>query len=88
MRHTSAPVSAGLLTDTEAYFDALTAYRRGDARPIVEQFTAASRFAATTGATLVDDLAAQIDDARARLAGLRPRRLRGTSCRTWSLTRS
>lgn len=72
MRHTTAPVSAGLLTDTEAYVDALTAYRRGDARPIVEQFTAASRFAATTGATLVDDLAAQIDDARARLAGLRP----------------
>lgn len=72
MRHTTAPVSAGLLTDTEAYFGALTTYRRGDARPIVEQFTGASRFAATTGATLVDDLAAQIEEARRKLANLRP----------------
>lgn len=72
MRRTIAPVSAGLLVDTSAYFDALTTYRAGDARPIVEQFTRASRFAATSGARLVDDLAAQVADARALLGGLRP----------------
>jgi len=71
-RNTIAPVSAGLLVDTEAYFDALTAYRSGDAWPIVEQFSRASRYAATAGARLVDDLAAQVTDARDRLVGLRP----------------
>jgi Fic family protein len=72
LRSTTAPVSAGLLTDTQGYFDALTAYRAGDARPIVERFSDASRFAASSGARLVDDLAGQVDDARRRLTGLRP----------------
>ncbi|WP_304518603.1 Fic family protein [Actinotalea sp. JY-7876] len=72
MLHTTAPVSAGLLTDTRAYFDSLTAYRAGDARPIVEQFARAARYAATSGAALVDDLAAELDAARDALAGLRP----------------
>lgn len=71
-RNTIAPVSAGLLVDTEAYFDALTAYRAGNAWPIVEQLTRASRFAASAGARLVDDLAAQVADARDRLSRLRP----------------
>lgn len=71
-RHTTAPVSAGLLVDTEAYFSALTAYRDGDARPIVEQFSRAGRYAAASGTRLVDDLAAQVTDARVKLAGLRP----------------
>ncbi|MFJ4230144.1 Fic family protein [Cellulosimicrobium cellulans] len=71
-RNTIAPVSAGLLIDTDAYFDALTAFRAGDAWPIVEQLSRASRFAATAGARLVDDLAAQVAAARERLAGLRP----------------
>lgn len=69
---TTAPVSAGLLKDTGRYFDALTTYRQGDARPIVEAFADASRFAASSGKQLVDDLTAQVDDARARLTGLRP----------------
>ncbi|WP_275001985.1 Fic family protein [Promicromonospora iranensis] len=69
---TTAPVSAGLLKDTDRYFRALTAYRDGDARPIVEQFSAASRFAATAGARLIDDLAAQLEQSRDRMAGLRP----------------
>jgi len=68
----TAPVSAGLLTTTDAYLDALGAYRAGDARPIVERFTDASRFAATSGARLVDDLATQLAQSRASLAGLRP----------------
>ena len=71
-RHTTAPVSAGLLVETEAYFSALTAYRDGDARPIVEQFARAGRYAAASGAGLVDDLAAQMAEARGKLVGLRP----------------
>ena len=71
--NTTAPVSAGLLKNTDAYFDALSAYRRGDARPIIERFADASRFAANSGAHLVDDLAAQVEDGRKRLTGeLRP----------------
>lgn len=72
MVHTTAPVSAGLLTDTESYFAGLTAYREGDARPIVEQFTRAARYAATTGTQLVDGLAEELDKARDALSGLRP----------------
>lgn len=70
---TTAPVSAGLLTDTRAYTDALQAYRRGDAAPIVEQLTRASLFAASSGSRLVDDLAAQLDDARTALRQVRLR---------------
>lgn len=40
---TTAPVSAGLLKNTDQYFQALSAYGDGDARPIVEEFSAASR---------------------------------------------
>lgn len=72
MTHTTAPVSAGLLTDTESYFGALSTFRAGDARPIIEEFARASRYAATTGTRLVDDLAAQVERARVQMAGLRP----------------
>lgn len=72
LRHTTAPVSAGLLRETESYFTALTAFRAGDARPIVESFNRASRFAAHSGMRLVDDLAAQLDISGERMSGLRP----------------
>ena len=68
---TTAPVSAGLLIDLEAYTGALTAFRAGDARPIVEEFARAARFAAVTGTRLVDELAAQLETDRERLAGVR-----------------
>lgn len=68
---TTAPVSAGLLTDLPAYTSALTAFRAGDARPIVEEFARAARYAAATGTRLVDDLAAQLEEDRRRLAGVR-----------------
>lgn len=68
---TTAPVSAGLLRDTEGYFHALGAYRAGDARPIIESFGDASRFAASSGAQLVDDLAAQVEWSRGRMSGVR-----------------
>lgn len=67
----TAPISAGLLRDTETYFAALTAFRKGNAAPIVRQFAAASRYAAHTGKKLVDDLAAEQESARQKLGTLR-----------------
>lgn len=69
--HTAAPISAGLLRNTRVYFAALTAYRAGDAAPIVREFSSASRYAAFTGKMLVDSLAAEQGSARQRLGTLR-----------------
>ncbi|RUP03691.1 MAG: Fic family protein [Mycobacterium sp.] len=55
-RQVTVPVSAGLLTDTTAYFDALTAYRDGDPAPIVERLAMASMLAVVNGRELVADL--------------------------------
>jgi Fic family protein len=71
LRSTTAPVSAGLLRDTEGYFRALGSFRAGDARPILEKFGDASRFAASSGTALVDELAAQVEWSRARMSGVR-----------------
>lgn len=68
---TAVPVSAGLLTDIDRYFAALGAYRLGDAGPIIRAFTHAVRTAAVTGAELVDNLAAELENSRAKLTGLR-----------------
>jgi Fic family protein len=57
-RHATVPVSAGLLTDTERYFDALTAYRAGDTQPIVERFAEASFDSVVNGRRLVSELRA------------------------------
>lgn len=69
---TTIPLSAGILRDTESYFSALTAYRHGDAHPIIRTFADAARFAAASGRALVDDLSAQLENARKRLDGVRP----------------
>jgi hypothetical protein len=52
------PVSAGLLHDTQRYFDALGAYRRGDVAPIVRAIADASFAAVQNGRRLVADLEA------------------------------
>lgn len=70
-RRLTVPVSAGLLTDTAAYFDALTAYREGDVEPIVRQFADASFRAVGNGRRLVDDLDRIHDDWSARLPSRR-----------------
>ncbi|WP_322762398.1 Fic family protein [Frankia sp. Cr2] len=57
-RNVTVPVSAGLLTDTTAYFDALGAYRNGDVAPIVERFATASVTAITNGRQLASELRA------------------------------
>ncbi len=48
---TTVPVSAGLLSDTDAYYDALTAYRDGDANPIIEEFSRARSPPFATGSS-------------------------------------
>ncbi|ROR80051.1 Fic family protein [Plantibacter flavus] len=51
-RNVTVPMSAGLLGDTDHYFRALTAYRSGDVRPIVETMTEAAYAAVANGRTL------------------------------------
>lgn len=55
-RNVTIPVSAGLLTDVDSYFAALTAYRSGDPGPIVGRVTAAAFAAIDNGRQLVGDL--------------------------------
>ncbi len=55
-RRTSVPISAGLLTDTASYFDALTAYREGDPAPIVSSISRAALVGVENGRRLVADL--------------------------------
>ena len=55
-RQVTVPVSAGLLTDTDSYFQALNAYREGDPAAIVERLSVASILAVDNGRHLVTDL--------------------------------
>jgi len=57
-RSVTVPVSAGLLTNTESYFAALTAYRAGDPTAIVIRVAEASFAAIANGRRLVRDLRA------------------------------
>ncbi|MBF6619870.1 MAG: hypothetical protein ITG02_06525 [Patulibacter sp.] len=52
-RNVTVPVSAGLLSDTEAYFATLTAYRHGDVEPIITRIAEATFMALHNGRTLV-----------------------------------
>jgi Fic family protein len=67
----TATISAGLLRNTKSYFEALGAYRDGDAAKIIREFAAASHYAAVTGKKLVSDLSAEQTSARERLGHLR-----------------
>ncbi|WP_026875854.1 Fic family protein [Jiangella gansuensis] len=55
-RHVTVPVSAGLLTDTDGYFAALTSYRQGDPAPIVVAMSEAALVAVANGRQLVAEL--------------------------------
>ncbi|UIP58847.1 Fic family protein [Agromyces marinus] len=57
-RNVTVPVSAGLLADTDAYFRALTEYRRGRPDAIVIAVAEASFAAVRNGRTLVEELRA------------------------------
>jgi len=58
---TTVPVSAGLLSDTDAYYEALTTYRAGDPNPIIEEFSRAAFAAVRNGQELASDLKALHD---------------------------
>ncbi|KAA1380758.1 Fic family protein [Aeromicrobium fastidiosum] len=70
-RRTTVPISAGLLADTDSYYDALTSYREGDVRPIVEQLCRATALATSNGRHLVRELHEISVDWDRRLAHLR-----------------
>ncbi|MEE6177848.1 Fic family protein [Mycobacterium sp. 050134] len=57
-RNVTVPVSAGLLTDTNSYFAALTAYREGDPSAIVRRVSEAAVTAVFNGRELVNELQA------------------------------
>lgn len=61
-RHATTPVSAGLLTDVDAYFRALGDYRAGEPGAIVERFVEAAFSALANGRHLVADLHRLRDD--------------------------
>jgi len=65
------PVSAGLLTDVDGYFAALTRYRDGEPIPIVESFASAAFQAVDNGRRLVDDLHAIRQDWQERVRARR-----------------
>ncbi|HEX4560025.1 MAG TPA: Fic family protein [Mycobacterium sp.] len=57
-RNVTVPLSAGLLTDTDSYFAALTAYREGEPAPIVRRVSEAAVAAVFNGRELVSELRA------------------------------
>ena len=56
IQQVTMPVSAGLLSAVEDYYEALTAYRAGDLDPIVAAFSSAAFHAVGNGGRLVRDL--------------------------------
>ena len=56
IRHTTVPLSAGLLADVDGYFAALTAYREGDIAPIVTEVGDAALRAVTNGRMLATEI--------------------------------
>jgi Fic family protein len=66
-RNVTVPVSAGLLSDTDSYFDALTQYRNGDPVPIIGLMAHASFAAIGNGRILAADLRSYQEDWRSRL---------------------
>ena len=66
-RNVTIPVSAGLLTNLDSYFDALTEYRRGRPEPIVRLMAEASFSSIANGRALVSDLRSTRDGWRERI---------------------
>lgn len=70
-RQITVPVSAGLLTNTDAYFDALGYYREGDPAPIVERLSEAALLAVSNGRHLVADLRSIREEWNSRITARR-----------------
>lgn len=56
-RTATVPISGGLLVDKDRYFEALDAYRGGDAGPIIDQFNHAALRAVHQGRRLAERMA-------------------------------
>jgi Fic family protein len=67
----TVPVSAGLLNDTDRYYDALTAYRLGDVNPMVELSATASFRAIENGRQLLGEIQRHQQRWRSSLKGTR-----------------
>lgn len=67
----AVPVSAGLLHDVKDYYNALTAYRRGELRPIITAFTRAVGYAVVNGRQLVRDIGSIETEWKDKMLGLR-----------------
>jgi Fic family protein len=67
----AVPVSAGLVHDVRDYYNALTAYRRGELRPIITAFTRAASYAVVNGRQLVRDIGKIETDWEDKMRGLR-----------------
>jgi Fic family protein len=70
-RSLTVPVSAGLLSDTDRYFQSLTDFRAGDPSSIVELGAVATLRAVSNGRQLVRELGAARTDWADRLRGVR-----------------
>jgi len=79
-RTVTVPISAGLLVDTGAYFDALGDYRAGHLEPIVQQMTDASFHALGNAQQMIDELDAIQDDWNSRITAR-------SDSSVWPLTR-
>jgi Fic family protein len=66
-RHTTIPVSAGLLADPDAYFRSLDTYRQGDPAPIVEQVAHAALAALANGRALAAEIGRLREEWEARI---------------------
>ena len=67
----TVPISAGLLADTDGYYNALSSYREGDVDPIVREFSRATTLSITNGRQLVTDLHEVSKDWEERIGHLR-----------------
>ncbi len=70
-RNVTIPVSSGLLTNTPAYFDSLTAYREGNPQPIIELFAESSFSAMDNGLELAEDISRVREEYKDRLGRTR-----------------
>ena len=67
----TVPVSAGLLHDVNDYYNALTAYRHGELRPIITAFARAAGYAVVNGRQLLRDIGIIETEWEDRMRGLR-----------------
>ena len=66
-RNVTVPISAGLLVDTDAYFNSLGAYRKGDPEPIIAQLAEAAFLSIDNARTMVREIDEISDEWKSQL---------------------